>query len=150
MNEESNFKQSEEALAEIYRNCQLALQSISNILPEVEEEGMKQELKLQHEEYEKICGKASALAKDKGIELKEPNPMKKMMMWGSIKMSTLTDGSSPHIADMMLQGTLMGITALRKTESDLSPDYADDDIKNLLKEYIELEEGFEKRLKSFL
>lgn len=46
-------KKSEEILAEIYRNCQLALESISDILPEIEDEGIKAEILRQHEEYEK-------------------------------------------------------------------------------------------------
>lgn len=71
------IKKSEEILAEIYRNCQLALESISDILPEVEDEELKTEIMRQHEEYEKICGKAACLARDKALELKEPNPMKK-------------------------------------------------------------------------
>ena len=148
--EDTKIKQSEEALAEIYRNCQLALQSISNILPETGDEKLRTEITMQHEEYEKISGKTAALAKDKGIELKEPNPVKKMMMWGSIKMNTLTDNTAPHIAEMMLQGTLMGITALRKTESELPPDFADEEIKTLLRDYIDVEERFEKRLKTSL
>ena len=148
--EDTKIKQSEEALAEIYRNCALALQSISNILPETKDEKLRAEITMQHEEYEKISGRTAVLAKDKGIELKEPNPMKKMMMWGSIKMNTLTDNTAPHIAEMMLQGTLMGITALRKTESELPPDYADEEIKTLLRDYIDVEERFEKRLKTYL
>lgn len=150
MGEESKIKKSEEVLAEIYRNCQLALQSISNILPEVENEKLKAEITLQHEEYEKISGKTAVLAKDKGIELKEPNVMKKVMMWGSIKMNTMTDNSCAHIAEMMLQGTLMGITALRKTESELSPDFVDEEIRGILRDLIEIEERFEKRLKEYL
>ena len=150
MGEDSKIKKSEEVLAEIYRNCQLALQSISNILPEVENEKLKAEITLQHEEYEKISGKTAVLAKDKGIELKEPNVMKKVMMWGSIKMNTMTDNSCAHIAEMMLQGTLMGITALRKTESELSPDCVDEEIRNVLRDLIEIEERFEKRLKEYL
>lgn len=148
--EDTKIKQSEEALAEIYRNCALALQSISNILPETKDEKLRAEITMQHEEYEKISGRTAVLAKDKGVELKEPNPMKKMMMWGSIKMNTLTDNTAPHIAEMMLQGTLMGITALRKTESELPPDYADEEIKTLLRDYIDVEERFEKRLKTYL
>ena len=42
--EDTKIKQSEEALAEIYRNCQLALQSISNILPEVDNERLGAEI----------------------------------------------------------------------------------------------------------
>ncbi|MBQ1942524.1 MAG: hypothetical protein II368_02620, partial [Clostridia bacterium] len=81
-----DFKQTEEALAEIYRNAQLALQSIADILPETEDGEVRAELTAQHEVYEHFSARAQMLAKDKGLELKEPNPMKKVMMWGSIKM----------------------------------------------------------------
>ena len=142
-------KKSEEILAEIYRNCQLALESISDILPEIEDEGIKAEILRQHEEYEKICGRAACLARDKALELKEPNPMKKAMMWGSIKMNTLTDNSRAHIAEMMIQGTVMGITSLKTSLGEIPKD-DDEEITELLKELIALEEGFEKKLNSYL
>ena len=147
--ENKDFKQTEEALAEIYRNAQLALQSISNILPETEDGDLRAELKSQHEAYEHFSARAQMIARDKGLELKEPNPMKKAMMWGSIKMSTLTDNSRSHIADMMVQGTVMGITALRTTANDFL-DSGDERIKTLLKEMIEKEEEFEKKWKTYL
>ena len=147
--ENQTRKQTEEALAEVYRNAQLALQSISDILPEVEDAEVKAELHSQHEEYEKFSAKAAILAKDKGLEVKEPNPFKKAMMWGSIKMNTLTDNSRAHIADMMIQGTVMGITALRKTASELSPEGSEDIVK-LLEEMISMEEAFEKKWKEYL
>lgn len=142
-------KKNEEILAEIYRNCQLALTSIADILPAIEDEKIKAEILRQHEEYEKISAKAAVIAKNKGLELKEPNPLKKAMMWGSIKMNTLTDNSTPHIAEMMIQGTVMGITALKTSLSD-SEGYGDGEIIELLRELITLEEDFEKRLKEFL
>ena len=147
--ENDKRKKTEEALAEIYRNAQLALQSISDILPQVEDWEVKAELEAQHEEYEKFSAKAAILAKDRGIEVKEPNAFKKMMMWGSIKMSTLTDNSRAHIADMMIQGTVMGVTSLRTTASELDPD-GDAEIIALLDEMITREEQFEKKWKEFL
>ena len=105
--QKEDFKQTEEILAEIYRNTQLALQSIADIMPQVDDIHVKEELKSQHETYEQFSARASMLAKDKNIELKEPNPFKKAMMWSSIKMSTLGDNSRSHIADMMLQGTVL-------------------------------------------
>ena len=148
MEDEVQCKKDEEVLAEIYRNCQLALQSISDILPETEDEELRKEMESEHEGYEKISGKASVIAKNRGIELKEPNPMKKMMMWGSIKMSTLTNGSRAHIAEMMIQGTVMGITSLKTTEN--KAECADEEICELLRELITLEEKYEKKLKTFL
>ena len=148
MEDEVQCKKDEEVLAEIYRNCQLALQSISDILPETEDEELRKEMESEHEGYEKISGKASVIAKNRGIELKEPNPMKKMMMWGSIKMSTLTNGTRAHIAEMMIQGTVMGITSLKTTEG--KTECADEEICELLRELISLEEKYEKKLKTFL
>ena len=145
----NDFKQTEEALAEIYRNAQLALQSISNILPETEDGELRAELSAQHEVYEHFSARAQIIARDKGLELKEPNPMKKAMMWSSIKMSTLTDNSRSHIADMMVQGTVMGINALRTTANDLPVD-GNDEIISLLREMIQKEEQFEKKWKEYL
>ena len=136
-------KQSEEVLAEAYRNTQLAIQSISNLLPQVEDESTREELVRQHEEYEQFSAKTTMIAKDKGIELKEPNAFKKAMMWGSIKMSTLTDNSPSHIAEMMVQGTVMGITALKKSLGELSPE-AHEDIRQHAEAFLEMEERFEK------
>ena len=142
-------KKSVEVLSEIYRNAHLALQSISNILPAVENEEIKTELMRQHEEYERFSAKAAQLARDFDTELKEPNPMKKMMMWGSIKISTLKDNSPSHIADMMLQGTVMGISALRTSAGDL-PCENSEAVCALLQEMIKAEEEFEKIWKEHL
>ena len=142
-------KQAEEILAEIYRNAQLALQSIADVLPQVDDEQVKEELHYQHEEYEKFSARAAQIAKDRDIQLKEPNMFKKAMMWGSIKMNTLTDNSRSHIADMMLQGTVMGISALRTSAGETYKG-ASDEITSLLHEIIEAEERFEKKWKEYL
>ncbi len=147
---EQDNKKTEEALAEIYRNAQLALTSIANILPEIgEDERLKNELHAQHEEYEQFSAKACMLAQDENIEIKEPNPIKKAMTWGSIKMNTLTDSSRSHIAEMMLQGTVMGISALRKTAGELGEN-SNERIPALLQEMINREEAFEKVWKEML
>ena len=149
MENECKRKKSEEALSEIYRNANLAMQSIEDILPEVDNEGMSKELRSQHEGYSQIGSKAAKIAKDKGVELKEPGVFKKAMMWGSIKMSAMMDGSKNHIAEMMIRGTVMGITSLRTTQTDL-PINPDPEVEKLLSELIDLEENYERRLKEFL
>ena len=143
-------KQTEEGLAEIYRNAQLAITSISDVMPSLEEgdETLREELIAQHEAYEQFSARAQMLARDVEIELKEPNPMKKVMMWGSIKMSTMTDNSRSHIAEMMAQGTVMGITALLRTQRELKD--GDERIFALFEEMIQKEEEFEKRWKELV
>ena len=102
------LKKDSEVLAEIYRNAQLALTSISDVLPEVDDVGIKEEILRQHEEYEKICSQAAELAHKFDVELKEPNPVKKAMMWSAIKMGTANDNSAQNVAQMMIRGTVTG------------------------------------------
>ena len=138
-----------EVLAEIYRNAKLATQSIADILPQTEDGDIRREIMRQHGEYQRICGDAEKLAKKYGVQLKEPGPVKKAMMWSAIKMNTATDGSGQHIAELMIRGTVTGITSLKTTLTDGSPDM-DGEVRELLVKLIELEEGFEEQLKNYL
>lgn len=144
-----NIKNDSEILAEIYRNAQLALTSISDLLPEVDDNEMKEELMKEHEEYEKICSRAASLAATKGIEVKEPSPMKKAMMWSAIKMNAAADNSAQNVAQMMIKGTVNGITCLKTSLTD-GEKTMDEEIKALLTELITLEESFETKLKKYL
>lgn len=144
-----NLKSDSEVLAEIYRNAQLAQVSITDLLPEVEDEDIKEELLNEHEEYERICSEAASLANRFNLELKDPSPIKKAMMWSAIKMNTATDNSRQNVAQMMIKGTVNGITSLKTSLSD-GAEIMNGDIKKLLKDLIAVEEGFEKRLKKYL
>ena len=144
-----NIKKDSEILAEIYRNAQLALTSIADLMPEVDDEEIKEELARQHEEYEKICSESAKLSGKFELDLKEPSPIKKAMMWSAIKMNTATDNSRSNIAQMMIKGTVNGITALKTSLSE-GEKVMNSEVKKLLCELIDLEEGFEKRLKRYL
>ena len=142
-------KNDSEILAEIYRNAQIALTSLSDIMPEVEDGGIREEIMREHEEYEKVCSEAAHLALRYDVELKEPNPVKKAMMWSAIKMGAANDNSSQNIAQMLIRGTVNGITSLKTTMTDGGKNI-DPEVKKLLSSLISLEEGFEKKLKKFL
>lgn len=149
MKDGQNVKKDSEVLAEIYRNAQLALTSITDILPEIEDEGIRNEIIREHDEYERISGEAAGLAKKYGLELKEPGPVKKAMMNMGIKMNTAKDNSQNHIAEMMIKGTVTGITCLKTSLSD-AEHCMDDEVKKLLCDLIAVEESFETKLKAYL
>ena len=141
-------KKSEEILAELYRNGVLAMQSIEDILPAADE-ATKAELEREYGEYEKLVSRAAALAREKGILLKEPGPFKKAMMWSSIKLNTMKDDSRAHIAEMMTKGTVVGITSLKSSLSDCS-EGMDGEIRELVSHALGMEEGFERIWKAMI
>ena len=139
-----------EIIAEIYRNARLALTSIADILPETDDEEMRQEILSEHEEYERICAEAALLAKKRGAEVKEPSPVKRAMMWSAIKLNTAGDGSRSNIAQMMVRGTVTGITSLKSSLGEVEKATADEEVLSLAKELLAAEERFEKKWKSLI
>ncbi len=136
------------AVNDIYKNAHIALQSISDILPSVEDHDLKAELKEQYDGYEMMIGKISAYMAEHDIEPKDINFFKKAMLWSSIKMKTIMDNSKNQIAEMMINGTVMGInelTAMKNEEQNL-----DQGIIPLLDELLSLEEEYEQKLKKYL
>ena len=113
------------AINDVYKNAHIALQSISDLLPEVECEELKNELKEQYEGYEKIIGDISTYMSQKDITPKDVSPFKKAMLWSSIKLKTLMNNSKNQVAEMMINGTVLGInelTAMKNEGENLDED----------------------------
>ena len=141
-------EKSQKAINDVYKNAHLALQSISDILPAVDDDGLKTQIKEQYEGYEKIIGEISVFMKENGLEPKDVNVFKKAMMWGSIKMKTAFNNSKNQIADMMIKGTVMGINELTamKNESET----LDEQVVEFVIKLLSLEEKYERKLKTYL
>ena len=138
----------QKAINDIYKNAHIALQSISDLIPAVEDDDIKNELSEEYEGYEKIIGKISSFMAENNLEPKDINPLKKAMMWGSIKMKTLFNSSRNQVAEMMINGTVMGInelTAMKNEGTNL-----DEGVLELLNELLALEEKYEQDLKQYL
>lgn len=145
----SDAKLNKEELNNIYRNAHIALQSISNVLPECGSMKMREELVNEYDGYEKFIGKLTAYMTENAFEMKDVNVMKKAMLYTSVKMNTLTDDSCSHIADMMIKGTVMGITELKQLLSR-GEGRLDGNVVKFAEELLKLEESYEEQLKKLL
>lgn len=136
------------AINDVYKNAHIALQSISDLMPSVDDEDIKKELQEEYEGYEKLIGEISAFMAENGLEPKDINPLKKAMMWSGIKMNTMFDNSRTHVAEIMIKGTVMGITELTAMKNE-STNLNEQVVENIDK-LLALEEEYEQRLKKFL
>ena len=73
--------------------------------------------------------------------------MTKAMTWYGINMKTLTDHSSSKLAELLLQGTNMGIIEGRRI---LNNKELDKQVKNIISEYVTMQEDSVEKLKTFL
>ena len=136
------------AVTDVYKNAHIALLSISGLMPAVKDNGIKKELKSQYEGYEKFVGNVSSYMAENGIEPKEINPLQKAFMWSSIKMKTLTDKSRNRIAELMIKGTVTGITELTAMKNEKG-NFSDDTVA-FIEDLLTLEESYERKLKKYL
>ena len=144
-----NQNTDKEALVSLYKNAHIALQSISDIIKEVSDVNMKRELSDQYDGYEKYIGKLSSYMKETSTEVRDINPFKKAMLFASVKMNTAMDDSASRVAELMIKGTVMGITELHELLNGSGKEISEK-VRNFAKELTELEESYEQRLKKFL
>ena len=138
----------EQILNVLYKNAHIGLQSISDILPETNDKDMKKELSDEYDGYEQFIARLRAYMKEVDVEPKNIGPFKKAMIFTGVKVDTLRDDSRSHVAEMMIKGTVMGITeigSLLSANTDIPIE-----IKKFAEELKTLEEKYEKRLKSLL
>ena len=102
----------------IYQNAMVGKQSISDILPKVENEELRAELDNEYSEFEEVCLCVEEFAKTNKIDIQDNNILEKSRMWLSVNMGTLFDKSTRHITQLMLVGTVMGLSTCYKDKYD--------------------------------
>jgi len=136
-----------ELLTSLYQNCKTAISSIEDIESAVKNEELRAELREEKSHYIDFAKKCQALNLGKK-ELPDNNFFEKAKLWTSIKMTTLTDKSTRHIAEMMLLGSVMGTLQCFKDLADYSS--ADKKLLDLGAELLKLQENHFNYLKIFL
>ena len=75
--------------------------------------------------------------------------MNKVMGWTGVQMNTINDKSPSKIAEIMIEGTTMGIIEGRKLMNN-DADQASKDVKDLLNNFVTFQENNVEQLKKFL
>lgn len=136
------------ALDELNKGSCMGVDAINFILDKVEDDEFKKVLTDQKDEYEKLTDKIGALYKEfSKDDPHETNAMNKVMTWSSVEMKTLTDHSNSKIAELMLQGTNMGIIEGRRLLNHKS---GNEKVDNIIDEYVNMQEKFVEILKKYL
>ena len=108
-----------EYLNAIYQNIKTAVQSIEDIIPKIKDSNFQKELASQEDKYLALEKECKLFAKAEKIEgIKDNNWFEKARLWSSINMSTMTDKTNRHIAELLLLGTFMGFLTCVKDQAD--------------------------------
>lgn len=144
----TNKKNQVNVLDEINKGACMGMDAIHFIIDKVTDEELKEELNVQYNKYKEISEEICELYPE--YSRKEPHEtsaMNKFMTWSGIEMKTITDDSTSKLAEMLMQGTNMGIIEGRRILNDKN---MDKDVHKIVQKYVEMQEAAVENLKRFL
>lgn len=138
-----------EMLNFIYQNSQMGVETLNQLIPMIDNEAFKKRIEAQLKEYEQIHEEAKKLLNRHGYDEKGIGALEKIMAYLMIDMKNLMDKSSSHIAEMLIQGSNMGIIDAVKRINQYEKE-AEKEVTALMKRLLKFEENNVERLKEAL
>ena len=132
---------------DIYRNAKMGAESIINLLPAVENKNLESELTVQLARYGEFASEAEKLLAEHDEKPLEESTFSRLMAKMGIRMNTMIDKTSSHVAQMVIEGAVMGITDIQKRLNEAN-DYGK--AEPIAKRLIAFEEDTIERMKEYL
>lgn len=135
-------------LDEVSKASKMGIEAIDILLPKIKNESLKKDLKAQCFEYQTLHDKANKAMAEYRVMPSKESKMSQTMLWGSIQMNTLMNSSEQHIAEMMINGTTMGIIDMTKKLNELEKPNQDE--KELAETFISQSQAYIDMWKNYL
>ena len=136
-------------LDEVNKGATMGMDAISYVSEKVIDNDFKKVLDTEYNKYKDISNRVNNLYDNySSKEPHETNAMNKMMTWYGIQMKTMTDDSTSKLSELLMQGTNMGIIEGRRLlnqNQNIEPD-----VKNILNDFVVMQEDSVETLKKYL
>lgn len=137
-----------ELLNYVFQNAEMGVDTISKLIDLTDDMDFKHQLETQKQEYEAMQDDAKKLLAELGTDEDALSAFDKIRTYIMINMQTMNDKSASHIAEMLMEGSTMGIVqALRKLRNYTN---VNDDVHTLMKKLLQMEENNFEQLKKYI
>ena len=136
-------------LDEVNKGATMGMDAISFVSEKVHDNEFKKVLDVEYNKYKEISNRVNELYDN--YSAKDPhktNAMNKMMTWYGIQMKTMKDHTTSKLSELLMQGTNMGIIEGRRLLNQNNE--ADHDVKNILNDFVVMQEDSVETLKKYL
>ena len=146
-NQPHNPSPDAELLAAIYENASMAADAITNVLPRAQDGKQKLLMEKQLQGYQAAVNEAGKQLKGLSAPVKE-NRLSKLGAKTGILLNTLTDSSPSKLAELMIQGTDMGVVDLTRALNKCPQ--ASQGVKSEAEKLLKQEQNYIDDMKQFL
>ena len=148
MSKEKKDKNEVNVMDELNKGACMGVDAIHFIMDKVKDEELSGELKIQYDKYKNISDRICELYPEYSEkEPHETSTMNKVMTWYGIEMRTMMDETTSKLAELLMQGTNMGIIEGRRL---LNNNDCDPEVREILEDYVKMQEEAVENLKKFL
>lgn len=138
-----------DVLNQINKGATMGMEAISQVLKKAQDNTFQEVLDIEYNKYDKISKKVNELYSNYcNNQPEHVNSGTKMMTWSGVQMNTITDSSTSKLSELLMQGTNMGIIKGRKLLNE-HPEISSD-VKNILSDFVTMQEDSIETLKKYL
>lgn len=147
---ENEMRENEETkyLNKLYQTAEMGTIGIDSVIEKATKENLRESLQSQRNEYENLCEKTVSILKKYGCEEKKLGTMAKKSSEMMSEVKTKIDNSDSQIAKMMMEGNNNGIIEVAKIKNEYQGQ--DEEIKNLIEEFLKVEQDNLEEMKKYL
>ena len=135
-------------LEKTYQNAAIGITAIEAVINKVSSKEMHQQLHRQLQNYQELADKSKQQLLQNGAKVKDNSYFEKAMMKGNVKMNTMINCSDSHIAQMVIQGSTMGVTQMTRLLHENAK--ADGASVRIAKDFVQREEKNIEVMKNYL
>lgn len=137
-----------DTLDELNKGCCMGIDALGFIIDKIDEESFRELLEKQLSEYHGFSDKINELYHDyTDTDIHETNFMEKAMTWYGINKDIMMDKSVSKVADLLINGTNMGVIEGQKL---LNNKTMDKKVHKICKEYVKMQQAYIEKLKKYL
>ena len=138
-----------EMLSVIYQNAEMGKDTITHLIEITDSVAFRKRLEAQLIEYQGIFDPADQAIQQQKKTVEGIGPFAKISSYMMINFKTLADKSPSHIAEMMIQGSTMGIVDMTKKIKELQSEVSPEVLK-LAEKLLKTEQSNVEEMKKFL
>ena len=142
------MNQSIELLRDVVRTARDGDEGIRLVMDKTNDTGFREALFTEQEKYQSVERDAGRRLVGMGSKAEPESVMARAGMWMGMQMQTMTDHSTAHLANLLIQGNTMGVTEMTRSRGEHKG--ADAESTALCDRLIQLQQNAIEHAKGFL
>ena len=142
------MSENKQMLEYIYKGAEMGHEAISQLMQESGDAEFTRAIDSQRKEYRQIMDEAQRLMHERGGQTKGIGAVQKLSSQAVTSMKTMTDNSPSKMAEMMIQGSTMGVTKMTRYLGELQQ--IDGEVSRLSHKLLSTEQNNIEQMKKYL